>query len=464
MTTLQILKEISTNRAVTALVWTLFHSLWEGALLAIAAGVILSVTGRATAVLRYNLLCGLLFLLAGVTILTFCYQYQLQPLKTVFFFISVKLSPVVHLRDHLPGVTNIGLLLKGLTRKTADLISQHSVLIGAIWLAFSLIKSLKLIFNLNLTRLIRDRKSSAPAGLWMKKLDELHAQMSVSRPVLLLETAVLNVPAVYGYFKPVIFIPLGLISKLPATQIEVILLHELAHIRRNDYLVNLLQQIVEVIFFFNPALSWLSARIRQEREHCCDELAVAQTGDRKNYAEALIGFKELLLNNSIPGTLAFTGARSDLLSRVSHLICKQNPTLNLAEKSALFSCGLALLFFLGFYTTPSAPIPSPVTLSARQSYTDFPLGKVISGVSEDLIKNGLIGNTNRLSFALTNTELLVNGVRQPNEVWLELYGRYLKFSPYPIKPELRNEPGFGIFYNSARHIYGIGTAPPAWNN
>ena len=105
-------------------------------------------------------------------------------------------------------------------------------------------------------------------------------------------------PVVIGHLKPVILIPLGCLAGLPADQVEAILLHELAHIRRSDYFVNFLQNITESIFFFNPGLLWISSLIKEERENCCDDIALEQTKNKRGLVQALISFKEQELYGS----------------------------------------------------------------------------------------------------------------------------------------------------------------------
>jgi bla regulator protein BlaR1 len=462
MTALHQLKDLGNSQPVTALIWTLFHSLWQGSLFAIVAGIVISTTKQAKPTLRYNLLCVLLLLFVVTSILTYCYQYNMPQQRISFFNIQMDLYADMHLADQISGAVNFRSLLNGLLTKTAVYISQHTGMIAAVWLVFFFIKTARMIFTFGYTAYLRSYKSVEPSIIWIDKFDVLRAQLSLVKPVRLIESALLKIPVVYGYFKPVIFFPLGLLSQLPPGQIEAILLHELAHIRRKDYLVNLLQQFVEVVFFFNPALLWIAARIREEREHCCDELAIAHTGNRRHYAEALISFKGLSLNSSLPGALAFTGVKSGLVNRVSRIVSKQNHGVNLIEKSVLFICGLVLLFFLTFYETPSKIILSPVHFPAKQTNEDFPLGKVITEISGDFVKEGIQNNT-ALSFELTNSGLLINGVRQPDELWQKFYTKYLKSSPYPIKAEYRNNPGFGIFYNAGTHVLGIGTKPPSWS-
>jgi bla regulator protein blaR1 len=146
---------------------------------------------------------------------------------------------------------------------------------------------------------------------------------------------------VIGHLKPVILVPVGLLANLPAEQVEAVLLHELAHIRRHDYFVNFLQTIAETVFFFNPGLVWISSLLRDERENCCDDIAIAQTNNRREFVQALINFKE----HALYGTnyaVAFPGKKNHLLNRVSRILNNKNQTLGPAEK-VFFMMGIVVL-------------------------------------------------------------------------------------------------------------------------
>jgi hypothetical protein len=252
---------------------------------------------------------------------------------------------------------------------------------------------------------------------------------------------------------------LGLLARLSAEQVEAILLHELAHIRRNDYLVNLFQCLVETLFFFNPAILWLSALIREEREYCCDDLAIEQTGSRKQYVETLISFKENVLNCPAYRPAVFPGFSSSLPARVRRIATRQNLTLTVTEKGSL-ACGclVAALLLLVMAGPRQNQLPAPNKTTAAE----FPIGRVVDDMSNDLLDAGIIRKKSNLSFALTNTAFVVNGRKQPPALWKKFNTKYLETSPYPIRPEHRTEPGFGIFFNAVTHVYGIGTRPPAW--
>jgi hypothetical protein len=122
---------------------------------------------------------------------------------------------------------------------------------------------------------------------WQQTLDRLIERMHVSRSVRLLATDRVDSPSVIGWLRPVILAPVGVLCGLAPEQVEALLAHELAHVRRHDYLVNVLQGIAESLLFYHPAVWWISNQIRAEREHCCDDLAVAASGDVLVYARAL---------------------------------------------------------------------------------------------------------------------------------------------------------------------------------
>ncbi len=174
--------------------------------------------------------------------------------------------------------------------------------------------------------------------LWQQRLAHLAMRIRVSRPVMLLESGLASVPSVVGQLRPVILVPAGLLTSLPVAQIEAILLHELAHIRRHDYLVNMLQLAVESLLFYHPAVWWISGIMRAEREHCCDDMVVATGGDAYQYALALAALEGTRWSAPEPA-LAATGG--NLVQRIHRLLYPMNKT-NTAL-TPLLSVGLLMM-------------------------------------------------------------------------------------------------------------------------
>jgi bla regulator protein blaR1 len=146
-----------------------------------------------------------------------------------------------------------------------------------------------------------------------------------------------------GYLKPVILIPAGLLTGLGLQEVEMILLHELAHILRKDYLINIFQRLVETLFFFNPAILWLSARIRAEREHCVDDLVINHTKNKTAYIRSLLHYEQY--RAGVPAYAMAFGGRKGTLARMDRLISHRNQALH---KMELFGLGLLLVIGIAF--------------------------------------------------------------------------------------------------------------------
>ena len=168
-------------------------------------------------------------------------------------------------------------------------------------------------------RLVHSTRGGQTVGdaRWQGVLTDLTERMKVSRPVRLLQCATAKAPVVLGWLRPVILVPPSAVAGLTPDQLEAVLAHELAHIRRGDYLVNLAQTMAETLLFYHPAVWWLSARIRMEREHCCDDLAVAAIGDRVGYARTLAMLEEFR-GQTVQPVISWGGGT--LLARVRRLI------------------------------------------------------------------------------------------------------------------------------------------------
>ena len=124
-------------------------------------------------------------------------------------------------------------------------------------------------------------------------LQKLAQRLRVTGPVKLVESTLVQIPTVVGWLRPVILLPASAIVGLTPKQLEALLAHELAHIRRHDYLINMLQSIIEILGFYHPAVWWISHQIRIERENCCDDLAVSISGDTAHYAKTLVEMERI---------------------------------------------------------------------------------------------------------------------------------------------------------------------------
>lgn len=328
-----------------ALCNTLLHSLWQGILLAAIAGIIIISTRKSTSALRYNLLVSaLLAFTIGVGI-TFAWQYQATTINTHFAN-----APVMHINSYAnhPEPQPVHIFINGrqqqvpgFTTQLSNYLTDHHNTIVLIWFLIVCARSLQLGFGLYATRRLRRAGVVPVNGDWKQRFEQLAHQLGIIRSVTLLESALAKVPMVIGHLKPVVLVPVGLLTALSAEEVEAILVHELAHIKRRDYLVNMLQSLVEIVLFFNPAVLWVSKLIKTERENCCDDLAVAQNNNKISYIRALVSCEEY--RASVPAyAMGLPGSKNTLLHRVQRMVNNSNNSLNLFEKTVLAVCLVAL--------------------------------------------------------------------------------------------------------------------------
>lgn len=298
--------------------WTLIHFLWQGAALAVLLWILLRVPGSSSR--RYLAACFALLLMALAPMITFaCLARQHQPASA-----SAAAEPVPSL------ITNVETAFTGSPVKITvpfktnsrppTLSERLEVFLPWLvcgWLAGVLCFSARLGAGWLQVRKL-GRTASKPLGEpWETRMAELARRLRITCTLRLLQSALVEVPTVIGWLRPVILIPAGCLSGLTPQQLESILAHELAHVRRHDYLVNVLQSAVETLLFYHPAVWWVSRRIREERENCCDDLAVKICGDRVAYARALATLEESRL---APAQCAVAAAGPPLLQRIRRLL------------------------------------------------------------------------------------------------------------------------------------------------
>ena len=330
-------KEI-TGYIIKALCNTLVHSLWQGLLLAAVAGLIVICTRKSTPARRYNLLIAALVVFACTVTYTFIDQIQeVQVYRTMVFIKPhqpVDNTAYVRIKISTPAFHQFRMIND---YKVFSFLNDHSYTIVLVWFLIVFARCLQLITGLHSLYYMRRRNIFAVDEAWENRVKELAQQLGIRQMISIAESGIAKVPMVIGHLKPLILIPVGLMTALSTAEIEAILVHELAHIRRCDYLVNLLVSLMEIILFFNPAVLWIASLIKTERENCCDDIAVAQTSSKVNYIRALVSCQEYQL--SAPAyAMAFSGRKNHLMGRVKRMVSNSNQSLNAMEKSLLAVC------------------------------------------------------------------------------------------------------------------------------
>ncbi len=354
--------------------WTLVHSLWLGVLVAIALAVVLAVTPKRYANVRYLLSCAamlLLFVALGVTyalvpdqptddtlnadglrfspgMVVNATQLDLQPPPPADALPAKRGAEAIADAPHSPVATEASeTVTVAFHRRATAWIGLRVVLLMPIWVAGVLFFSCYHLLGWLGTRRLRVAGTLAVRPEHTALMEDLAERLGIKRTVRLLQSTFAHAPMVIGWLKPVILVPCGALSELSAAQLEAILAHELAHIRRHDYLVNLVQVVTETLLFYHPAVWWVSRSIRQERECCCDDIAVQITGGRLNYAQALTAAVEL---GQVHRGLAVAADGGSLLMRIRRVL-GHSPRASV--RGAAWLAGLLAILICAVFTIGS---------------------------------------------------------------------------------------------------------------
>jgi beta-lactamase regulating signal transducer with metallopeptidase domain/peptidoglycan/xylan/chitin deacetylase (PgdA/CDA1 family) len=221
--------------------------------------------------------------------------------------------------------------------------------------------------------LLRLRRSAVPVNAGLEELlARVARRVRVARAVRLCRSALVEVPTVIGHLRPIILIPASVITGLTPQQLEAVLAHELAHIRRYDYLVNLLQTAAEVLLFYHPAMWWLSRRVRAEREHACDDAAVeGLAGDVLLYARALAALEALRARGTHASALALAADGGSLMQRIQRLVRLNQTHTHSNPRTPLVAAALLVVLTCGALACARALMPSGAN-SALESNSSRP--------------------------------------------------------------------------------------------
>ena len=259
-----------------ALSAALLHFVWQGTLLAFLLWITLSMLRNRTANQRYAASCAALALMAAVPALTAWMVYRQPGAVPISAAISAAAPTLIQASiQDAARIARESALLEWMA------VCRQWAL--PVWSVGVLVFALRLVLGCRHVAALR-RLGQAAEGQVAEAVALLARRMKAKRAIRVLISSVAESPSVVGWLRPVILLPAATLAGLEPEQLQAVLAHEIAHIRRHDYLVNLAQTMVETLLFYHPAVWWASARIRHERELCCDDAAVAICGDAISYA------------------------------------------------------------------------------------------------------------------------------------------------------------------------------------
>lgn len=264
-------------RWTEAIGWTLIHSLWQGLLIGLFAWLVLRSLTHFSARIRYRVAFAALLLIPVLAVITFARVYEPtvaaddQQLVYMNSFLNTAASP------EAPATFNWLSLLPWVVT---------AWLFGAAFFMLRFAGGFLFVQRLRFAK--HGKLPYHVQALLSNRLRELH----IRKRVRIAESVMVKSPVLLGYFRPVILLPLGCAAGLPKEQLEALLVHELAHVLRHDFILNLIQEMLRMFFFYHPVTWWLNKVIRDERENCCDDIVFASGIEKLHLAAALAAIEE----------------------------------------------------------------------------------------------------------------------------------------------------------------------------
>ena len=337
---------------INAIGWTIFHSIWQGIIIAIILGTILLLTGKKSARLRYNISVAALIIMFILSAITFFNTYDRSN--------SSSPENLVIINSGNEDVTTQSSVYTSVFEKTnfdlPDFIkaffNEHITFIVSAWVIGFLFFSFRFAGGLLFVQRLKSSGLKNIDSFWLNKLHQFEDKIKIKQAVQIFESARVRVPIAIGYIKPIILLPFGLLTGLPSDQVEAILIHELAHIKRYDFLVNLFQSFVETVLFYHPVIWWISSTINSERENCCDDIAVKICGDPLSYSKALYNIQQINEKESAL-VMALVGKNNQLYRRIKRMNTKTNKTAY-GIKFIAFSLLLIAMAIVSLYSNTPA--------------------------------------------------------------------------------------------------------------
>jgi beta-lactamase regulating signal transducer with metallopeptidase domain len=294
--------------------WTLIHFVWQGAALAVTAAVALRLCRHRSPNTRYVIACAVLAAMLASPVISA--RVLMTPDLTVPSVVPMALgiaAPAIVETGSRSWIDDRGFSIDAVWAGVDGLLP----IIVFVWLAGVTVLLARLAGGLWHVRRLQVGSLAAPPSCWRAATERIASRLGVRAAIHVVESALVDAPMVVGWMRPVILLPIAALANLTPAQVEAILAHELIHIRRHDYLVNVAQTVAETLLFFHPGVWWVSGQIRVEREHCCDDVAVQVCGDAVEYAAALA---ELEAWRSRGTTLALAAVNGSLAGRVRRLL------------------------------------------------------------------------------------------------------------------------------------------------
>lgn len=288
---------------IYALGWTILHSFWQCAFVAAGLAVTLRITKKCSSNTRYLMACFALALCCVISCLTFKSYWSIAQqarLDLVLDAFNLQVRQMFNTQR--------------IVQSWFSIMDNYLIWIVVGWFIGCVFMSVRNLLGFMMCLKLQKEGAELVSPHWENTLNRLCKNIGINRKISILISNHSQSPCTLGYFKPLILVPSGLLSGMSQAQVEVVLLHELGHIRRNDYAIGLIQMVVKIIFFFNPMALWISSVIDAERENACDDIAVDACKDPLFFSKTLKEFAEL--NSAKILAMGINDNNMNLLNRI----------------------------------------------------------------------------------------------------------------------------------------------------
>ena len=373
-------------RLVTWLAWILLNTLWQGAAIAALLWLTLRFLHEARSNVRYVLASTAMLAMVLAPVATGlalwgqphaasmstnaaavpatielprtvpAEKWEVSPLPTTHF--AVAPSPTV------PGMvtTSKRVSTVSIIHSLRNVVDRYAGLLVASWLLGVALSAVRLWSSFRAVRFLRESATSVLDASLLQTFAGLAHRLNLDPRIRLMQSAVVRVPTVIGWLRPMVLLPIACLSGLSLGQIEALLAHELGHVKRHDYLINLLQNFVETVLFYHPCVWWISSVIHNEREHCCDAIALCLVSDRDLYANSLVQLATLA---TAPSQLALSASGGSLKSRIQRILnVPATASATSGPATALIFVFLATLVFVSIHVNNAGADSSSIESSA----------------------------------------------------------------------------------------------------
>ncbi|WP_316827255.1 M56 family metallopeptidase [Pedobacter miscanthi] len=319
---------------IKAFGWSILNSLWQSAIIYGVLFIIMLSLPKLAAKHKHNLAFGAIILM----FIGFAYNFinqLMQSLGSQVTAVNPQNIQVYQYFNNLPP-------------SFSSKAEQYFPIVVGFYIIGILLQLFVIVKGYGQLSKLKKESLSAIPDSWKVIFEQVTAHLKIKKAIRFHLSSIVNVPLVIGYLKPVVLFPLALVNQLDNDQVEAILIHELSHIRRNDFLLNLIKTAIETLLFYNPFV-WMAGRfIHIEREHACDDLVLKITGKPLNYAHALLKLELLKDKNSPAYALAATGKTQNLYQRIKRITNMKTNYLNAKQQMAALTLGIACLFSIAW--------------------------------------------------------------------------------------------------------------------